>query len=111
VAEPVRLFMDQHFPAPASRALVRHGVDVLTAQDAGRCAVPDAHQLAFCLAEQRVIVSFDIDFLALHQSGIEHAGIAWCPERKYGIGELIRALLLLHGVLDREDMRSHVEYL
>ncbi len=111
MAESVRFFIDQHFPAPASRALVRHGVDVLTAQDAGRCGLPDADQLAFCLTEQRVIVSFDTDFLVFHQSGVEHAGIAWCPERKYGIGELIRALLLLHGVLDRDDMGNHVEYL
>jgi hypothetical protein len=111
VAESIRFFMDQHFPGPASRALVRHGVDVLTAQDAGRCGALDADQLAFCLAEQRVIVTFDTDFLALHQSGIEHAGIAWCPERKYGIGELIRALLLLHGVLDSDAMWNHVEYL
>jgi hypothetical protein len=34
--------MDQHYVGPVSRALVRHGIDVLTAQDAGRCGLPDA---------------------------------------------------------------------
>ena len=73
--------------------------------------MPDREQLAFATAENRAVVTFDPDFLALHKSGIEHAGIAWCPERKYGIGELIQALLLLHGVLDRKDMRNHLEFL
>ena len=103
--------MDQHFPAPVSRALVRHGVDVLTAQEANRCGLPDSDQLSFATAEDRVMVTFDSDFLALHQSGVKHADIAWCPARKYSIGELIQAVLLLHGVLDRESMYNHVEYL
>lgn len=111
MAEPIRYFMDQNFPGPASLGLRRHGIDVLTAQEAGRCSLPDREQLAFAHAEQRVLVSFDPDFLALHQSGAPHAGIAWCPERKYSIGQLIQALLLLHGVLDRASMNGHVEYL
>jgi hypothetical protein len=110
VPDPIRFFMDQHFPAPASQGLRRHGVDVLTAQEAGRCGAPDADQLAFATAEGRVLVTFDTDFLALHQSGVSHAGIAWCPEQKYGVGQLIQALLLVHGVLDADAMRNHVEY-
>lgn len=111
MAETIRFFADQHFPGPASAALGRHGIDILTAQEAGRCGVSDVDQLAFAAAEQRVIVTFDSDYLALHQAGVKHAGIAWCPEQKYAIGQLIQALLLLHGVLDRESMRNHVEYL
>jgi hypothetical protein len=103
--------MDQHIPGPASQGLRRHGVDVLTAQEAGRCGLPDADQLAFATAAGRVLVTFDTDFLALHQSGVPHAGIAWCPEQKYGVGQLIQALLLVHGVLDADAMRNHVEYL
>ena len=103
--------MDQNVLGPVSRALVRHGLDVLTTQEADRCGMPDPEQLAFATVEDRVIVTFDPDFPALHQSGVEHAGIAWCPEHKYSIGELIQALLLLHGVLDREAMRNHLEFL
>jgi hypothetical protein len=57
------------------------------------------------------MATFDSDFLALHQSGVQHAGIAWCPQQKFAIGQLIQALLLLHGVLDRDSMRNHVEFL
>ena len=111
MAEPIRFFMDQHFPGPASRGLRRHGIDVLTAQDAGRCGASDLDQLAFATADARVVATFDTDFLALHRAGIPHAGIAWCPEQKYSIGQLIQMLKLLHGVTDRDAMRNSVEYI
>lgn len=111
MAEPIRFFMDQHIPSPASRGLRRHGIDVLTAQEAERCGFTDRDQLAFATDEERVLVTFDTDFLELHRSGVSHAGIAWCQEKKHGVGQLIQALLLLHGVLGSEDMCNHVEYL
>lgn len=111
MAEPIRFYMDQHFPAAVSYGLRRHGVDVLTAQEAGRCGLSDQEQLEFATAEERVVATFDTDFLALHQAGVPHAGIAWCQEHKHGIGQFIQALLLVHGVLDRDGMRNHVEYL
>jgi hypothetical protein len=107
----MQFYMDQHFPGPASQGLRRHGVDVLTAQEAGNCGLPDADQLAFATAQERVMVTFDTDYLLLHQAGVQHAGIAWCQEQKHGIGQLIQALLLIHGVLDRPSMCNHVEYL
>ena len=91
--------------------LRRAGDDVLTAQDAGRCGLADPDQLAFATAEERVMVTFDTDYLALHYAGARHAGIAWCEERKYKVGELLSALLLVYGAGDRDFMRNHVEYL
>lgn len=103
--------MDQHIPAAVSNGLARHGVNVLTAQETGRCGTLDADQLAFATAEQRVMVTFDTDYLELHRSGILHGGIVWCPAQKHSIGQLIQALLLVHGVLDRDSMHGHLEYL
>jgi hypothetical protein len=74
-----------------------------------RSADPD--QLAFATADDRVMVTFDTDYLALHNAGTHHAGIASCRATKHSIGELIRLLLLLHGAMDRDTMRDHVEYL
>jgi hypothetical protein len=103
--------MDEHYPAPVSQGLGQLGIDVLTVQDARRCGLADADQLAFASAEDRVMVTFDTDYLALHQSGVIHAGIAWCHQQKYAIGMLIQLLELLHGVSDRDQMRTRVEYL
>jgi hypothetical protein len=103
--------MDQHYPGPVTEGLRRRGIDVLTAQEAERCALPDRDQLAFATEDERVMVTFDSDFLDLHRSGMSHAGVAWCPQEKYGIGMLVQLLELLHDIADRDSMRNHVEYL
>ena len=84
---------------------------MVTAQEVGRGGVPDPDQLAHTTAEGRVMVTFDTDYLALHRSGVQQAGIAWCPATKYGVGPLVQMLVLLHGVMDQDAMRNHVEYL
>jgi predicted nuclease of predicted toxin-antitoxin system len=111
MAEIIRYYADQHYPAPVTAGLLRRGIDIITAQGANLCGASDPGQLAFATAHDRVLISFDSDFLALHQSGIPHAGIVWCPATKYGIGELIKMLVLIHGVVAAGEMHNHVEYL
>ncbi|HEV3255545.1 MAG TPA: DUF5615 family PIN-like protein [Gemmataceae bacterium] len=111
MADPIRFFFDQHIASAVAQGLRQQGVDVLTAREAGRCGLPDADQLQFATAEERVVMTFDSHYLALHAGRTVHGGIAWCPATKYGIGQLIQMLLLLHGVMDRDAMRNHVEYL
>jgi len=111
VAEVIRFYFDQHYPKPVARALGQRGIDALTAQEAGRCGLPDPNQLQFATSQDRVMVTFDPDYLALQSSGVQHAGIAWSPMLKYSIGQLIFMLVLLHAVLDRDTMKNHVEYL
>jgi predicted nuclease of predicted toxin-antitoxin system len=67
--------------------------------------------LQFAAAEKRVLMTHDTDFLVLAASGVHHAGIAWCHATKHSIGELIRMLALLHGVLAQVEMTDRVEYL
>lgn len=111
MADAIRYFFDQHMPPGIARGLRRRGVDVLTAQEAGRCGLPDPDQLQFATAQERVVVTFDPDYLALHGSGMAHAGMAWCRATKYTIGQLIQLLFLLYQVTDRDSMRNYVEYL
>lgn len=110
MAERIRFYLDQHFPHAVTQSLRQRGIDVLTAQEAGRCGLSDADQLTFATSDERVLVSFDADFLALHHSGTHHAGIAWCPQQKYGIGMLIQLLELLHGLVERDQMHDHIEF-
>jgi predicted nuclease of predicted toxin-antitoxin system len=86
-------------------------IDVLTTQEVGNCGISDSEQLAFATAESRVIVTFDVDFLALHNAGMSHSGIAWCQLTKYSIGQLIAILVLVHAVYSADEMLNHVEYL
>ena len=111
MAEAIRFYFDQHYPAPVTAGLRRRGIDVLTAQDANLCGASDPDQLAFATAQGRVLATFDSDFLALHQTGVSHAGIVWCPATKYGIGPLIQMLVLLHSVVTADEMANHLEHL
>jgi predicted nuclease of predicted toxin-antitoxin system len=111
VVDPIQFYFDQHIPAAVDQGLRQRGIDVLTAVDAARCGLPDVDQLQYATNDDRVMVTFDRDYLALAASGLQHAGIAWCPATKYSVGQLIHALLLVHGVLERDEMRNHIEYL
>jgi Domain of unknown function (DUF5615) len=111
MADVIRLYADQHYPAPVIAGLCRRGIDVLTAQDANLCGASDPDQLAFATQQGRVLISFDSDFLHLHQSGLAHSGIAWCPATKHSIGALIQMLVLLQNVVPASEMIGQVEYL
>ncbi|HJZ92094.1 MAG TPA: DUF5615 family PIN-like protein [Gemmataceae bacterium] len=77
MADAIRFYADQHYPAPVTAGLRRRRIDVLTAQEAGQCGASNPDQLVFATARGRVLATFDSDFLALHQSGASHAGIVW----------------------------------
>jgi predicted nuclease of predicted toxin-antitoxin system len=70
VADRIQFYMDQHIPAAVTQGLRQRGVEVLTAQDAGRCGLSDVEQLQFATACERVMVTFGPDFLALHADGL-----------------------------------------
>jgi len=110
VAERIRFYLDEHVAKAVARGLAARGADVLRSQDAGLLSAPDSEHLAFARQERRVLVTQDADFLRLHASGEAHAGIAFVP-RQIPIGEVIRALMLLHDVLAPSDMLDHVEFL
>jgi hypothetical protein len=111
VAEPIRFYLDQNILGGVAPGVRSRGIDIVSAQEAGRCGLSDPDQLAFATAEGRVLVTYDQDVLALHATGIPHAGIAWCHPSKYSLGQLIDALEILHGVLGPDEMVNHVEYL
>ena len=60
--------------------------------------------------EDRVIITQDMDFLRLHSHGLEHAGIAYAPQHT-PIGTIIRGVLLIRDVLQRDDMHGRVEFI
>jgi len=108
--EQIRFFLDEHIPSAVAQGLRGRGVDVLTTQEAGRSGLSDREQLSFALAELRVIVTMDSDFLVLASQGVPHAGIAYTnPIRS--IGELIGAIMLVYDVLSPANMTNSVEYL
>jgi predicted nuclease of predicted toxin-antitoxin system len=107
----LRFHLDEHVAGAIAIGLGRHGVDVSTSVSADLVSAEDESQLEFAQSEDRVLVTHDDDFLRLHAAGTEHAGIAWCRQNKYSIGELLSLLLLMNACYTSPDMANRVEYL
>ena len=73
--------------------------------------VTDEAQIAFALAQQRIIFTQDDDFLRLHQAQVAHTGIVYCHQGSRSIGEMIRALALIWERVELEDMVGQVEFI
>ena len=57
-----------------------------------------------------MVVSQDEDFLRLHAAGIEHEGIVFVRQET-SVGEIIRGLMLVYQLLEKEEMSGQIEYL
>jgi len=108
--EQIRFYLDEHIHSAVADGLRRRGIEALTVQQARKTGLSDREQLAFALITKRVMVTMDSDFLAIVSEGVSHAGVAYASPGK-SIGELIRAIVLIHDVLTSTDMKNHVEYL
>lgn len=88
-----RLYSNENFPLPVVQELRRLGHDVLTVQDAGNAdqAIPDQQVLAFATAESRVVLTLNRrDFIHLHKTQPNHAGIIVCTYDADFIGQAQR---------------------
>ncbi len=76
-----RLYADEQFPRPVVEYLRRLGHDVLTVQAAGNSGKPDLEVLSFAIADQRAVLTQNRrDFVKLHQSHPDHAGMVICSD-------------------------------
>lgn len=109
--ETIRFHLDENVNSAVADGLRRRGIDVTNTAEEGLIASPDEAQLEFALSQGRVIFTQDADFLRLHQSGVAHAGIAYCHQGSRSIGEILRGLILIWDLLEPEDMRGQLEFL
>ena len=106
----IRFYTDEQVARAVVRGLRRRGVDVLTVPEAGTLGASDAEQLQQARDEERVIFTQDDDFLRLAAEGTNHPGIVYASQ-ELGVGEIIRGLMVIHGVLEADEMAGRVEYL
>ena len=78
-----RFYTNENLSAVLVHALRDFGYDVLTSYEAGRAnqRIPDERVLKDATADRRCVVTFNRDdFVALHRSGVAHAGIVVCKD-------------------------------
>jgi hypothetical protein len=113
----VKLYVDEDASENAvMSALRRHGIDVLTAADAGHERHSDEDQLVFAASVGRTIYSLNLrHFARLHQQFLarreEHACIILIPRQRYGIGEMSRRLRQLLDSTTAETMKNSIHFL
>ena len=103
--------LDENVDPAVADGLRRRGVDVTTTQQVGLLRASDDKQLEFALAEERILVTHDEDFLALAKEGVTHAGIVYCHPELRSIGQIIAALMLIRDCMTPDEMQNHVEFL
>jgi hypothetical protein len=107
----IRFHLDEHMPTALAKALRRHGFDVTTTLEAALLGRGDDDQLAFAIANGRVLVTNDDDFTRPLGISGTHSGICYCHPDKYSTGGLIAAVILVAECTSAEDMQNRVEFL
>ena len=108
-------YADVHVVFAIVQALRRRGMDVVTAQDRGRQEADDAGLLAEALADQRVMLTNDTDFLVFaarcSARGETFAPIYFWPQQGRPIGEIVRRILRHASMEDYRSACSRVHFL
>ena len=106
----VRYYADEHVPSAVTAGLRLRGINVVTVQDAGMQGADDEEHLDLALAEGRVVITQDVDFLNLAALGHTHAGIVYAPQGT-SVGSMVRGMVLIFHVLSAEDMTGNIEFI
>lgn len=109
--QTIRFHLDEHASPRLARGLRARGIDVTTSQEARLLRASDDRQRAFAVAEGRVLVTNDADFLRLHARSPAHPGIVFYPDQSRPLGQLIRAIALVWEVYDPDEMAGRIEFI
>ncbi len=107
----IRFHLDENVSNAVAEGLGRRGINVTTTPEVELMGATDEAQIAFALAQQRIIFTQDDDFLRLHQAKVAHPGIVYCHQGSRSIGEIIKALALIWEWVEPEDMVGQVEFI
>lgn len=110
----LRFFTDEDVYGAVAPALRRAGVDAVSTPEVGRRGQTDESQLEWSLAEDRVLVTFNVAHFAEQHAdwlgrGRHHGGIVVSSQRP--IGDTVHRLLHLAHALDADSMHDRLEFL
>ena len=107
----LRFLLDEHLHRAIAPGLQQRGIEAITAADAGLRGAPDVEYLRVDRERGYIVVTFDNDYLSLHDQGTEHIGIVYFSYRSRSIGHVVMSLVLVHEAMTAEDLLQHVEYM
>jgi hypothetical protein len=107
----IKIHLDENCDPRIAAGLSLHGINAATAADAGLLHASDEQHLAHAVAEGRVILTQDTDFLRMAAAGQEHPGILFYPDQGRSIGQVIRMVHLFWELCEPEELANQVHYL
>jgi predicted nuclease of predicted toxin-antitoxin system len=111
LAADIRFYLDENVQVTIADQLRRRGIEVVTTRDLDALGDSDENHLARASEMGYVLCTHDTDFVRLAAQGIPHKGIVFGRLGDHSIGDWVKHLALIHGVLAPEEMENHVEYL
>jgi predicted nuclease of predicted toxin-antitoxin system len=111
MARTIRFHLDECCDPAIANGLRHRNIELTTPQEARLIECGDEQQAAYGLAENRVIVTHDADFLRLQAAGVPHAGIVYRAKDTLSLGEIIKRLVLFWAIYEPEEMINRVEFL
>jgi predicted nuclease of predicted toxin-antitoxin system len=109
--EALRYYFDEHVLGAVARGLRKRGIDVLTAEEAGRAhkGIDDDDQPAYATEQGRVMVTGDRDYVLLARTQFPHAGVILL-QKELSIGGFIEYLELFALTTTPEWMRNRLVF-
>jgi hypothetical protein len=107
--------MDVHVPGPITAQLRRRGIDVLTAQEDGHDAVPDAKVLDRAAMLGRLVFTQDVRFRVLAEQwqgrDRKFAGLVFGSQLGGTIGQYVEDLELIAKASEPTEWHNVVQFL
>ena len=109
----IKLFLDEDVWTGLAAQLTQAGFDTVSVDEVGRKGLSDEDQMAFAIAEDRAILTHNIqDFVPLvitcFEQGIEHPGVI--VARHFEKGELLRRTIALLRSLTPEQLTNTLRF-
>ena len=107
----LRFYLDENVPVQIANQLKSRGIDVVTVRDLNLLGEEDFNHLQNATKQERVLCTYDSDFLDMVAYGIQHAGIVFGQQDAHYIGAWVNWLTLMHAVMTAEEMKNRIEFL
>jgi predicted nuclease of predicted toxin-antitoxin system len=110
MSQPIKIYTDEQIEGAIIAGLRRAGIDVLTTPEAGLLKAADEVHLARAIAEGRVLLTRDTDFLNRYKTILTHSGIIYARQG-ISIGDVIHGIQRLHRDMTAEEMLNIIHYI
>ncbi len=108
--DKLKFYFDEGVQLAVSEQLRSQGIDAISVRSLNLLGDTDINHLMRAAEMERVLCTYDADYLRLHASGISHAGIMYAAQSKTTIGDWVRAIRQLHDETTSDLMIDQILY-